>query len=86
MWVRLLAAEGKAALFDELRGHLIGDAERGDFAGVSARLRMSEGAVRVAATRLRQDFRGLFRGRIARTVDDPRELDEELRQLLAACG
>jgi RNA polymerase sigma-70 factor (ECF subfamily) len=78
------AAESKAALFDELRGHLIGDAERGDYAEAAARLGMSEGAVRVAASRLREHFRERLRAGVGRTVDDPRDVDEEIRRLFTS--
>ena len=78
------AAEGKAALFDELRGHLIGEAERGDYAEATVKLGMTGGAVRVAATRLREQFRERLRADVGRTVDDPREVDEEIRRLFTS--
>jgi DNA-directed RNA polymerase specialized sigma24 family protein len=78
------SANGKSALFDALHPFLTGDAERGGYAHPAARLRMSEGAVRVAATRLRNDFRELLRTEVARTVDSPAEIDEEIRHLFRA--
>ena len=47
---------------------------------------MSEGAVKVAAHRLRQRYRELLREEIANTVAGPEEVEEELRQLFAALG
>jgi RNA polymerase sigma-70 factor (ECF subfamily) len=45
---------------------------------------MSEGAVRVAAHRLRQRYRELLRNEIAQTVATPAEVEDELRHLFAA--
>jgi RNA polymerase sigma-70 factor (ECF subfamily) len=51
---------------------------------LAARLGMSEGAVKVAAHRLRQRYRELLREEIANTVAGPEEVEEELQQLFAA--
>ena len=45
---------------------------------------MSEGAVRVAAHRLRLRYRELLRLEIAQTVATAGEVEDELRQLFAA--
>jgi RNA polymerase sigma-70 factor (ECF subfamily) len=45
---------------------------------------MSEGAVKVAVHRLRQRYRGVLREQIAQTVTTRTEIEEELRDLLAA--
>jgi len=45
---------------------------------------MSEGAVRVAAHRLRRRLRELIRGEIAETVTTPEQLEEEIGDLFAA--
>ncbi len=63
-------ADGKADLFEALTPYLTGDAQRGDHARVAARLGMSEGAIRVAVSRLRAEYRGLLLKEIARTVED----------------
>jgi hypothetical protein len=49
-------------------------------------LGMSEGAVKVAAHRLRLRYRELLREEIANTVTGPGEVEEELRHLFAALG
>ena len=72
---------GKADLFDTLHPFLTGDPAHGGYAEAAARLKMSEGAARVAATRLRKDFRDLLRAEVARTVDRPAEVEEEIRYL-----
>lgn len=76
-------AQGKGREFDELKDALI--AERGAIRYVekAAALGMSEGAVRVAVHRLRRRYREVFRGEVAETVLDPREIDEELRHIAA---
>jgi len=49
-------------------------------------LGMSETAVKVAIHRLRTRFRELIRAEIAATVNDPAEVTEELRHLIAVAG
>jgi len=48
------------------------------------RLQMSEGAVRVAAHRLRQRYGEAVRAEIAKLVQRPEEVEEELHHLFAA--
>jgi RNA polymerase sigma-70 factor (ECF subfamily) len=49
-------------------------------------LNLSEGAVKVAAHRLRKRYRELLREEIAQTVSGPAEVEDELRNLFAALG
>jgi RNA polymerase sigma-70 factor (ECF subfamily) len=58
----------------------MGDQTTG-YATTAARLGMSEGAVKVAAYRLRQRYRELLREEIAQTVANPEEIEEEIRYL-----
>ena len=53
-------------------------------AEVGARLKMTEGAVRVAVHRLRKRYRQLLRDEIAQTLADPAAVDEEMRTLFGA--
>lgn len=76
-------AAGKGKLFADLRQHLQGDRQGLPFAEVAARQGMTEGAIKVAAHRLRQRYGEMLRAEIARTVGSPGEVDEELRHLLA---
>ena len=62
-----LLAEGKAALFEALKDTLTGAGSR-RLRGPRRRLGMSEGAVKVAAHRLRRRYRALLRAEIAQTV------------------
>jgi RNA polymerase sigma-70 factor (ECF subfamily) len=77
-----LADAGKAAQFEALKFCLGG--ERHAYAEVARTLGMSEGAVKVAAHRLRERYRALIRAEIAETVATAEEVDGELRDLFAA--
>jgi len=75
--------EGKSDLFDELKAVITGDA--GTYADMAAKLRRSEGAIKVAVHRLRRRYREVMRFRIAETVGEG-EVEDELRHLLAVLG
>jgi len=73
---------GKTELFEALQGSLTGqEPARSETA---ARLSMTEGAVKVAVHRLRKRYRDLLRAEIAETVDNPADVDDEMRYLVAA--
>jgi len=75
-------ARGKGELFEALKESLAGEEPpRGETA---ARLGMTEGAVKVAVHRLRQRYREILRARIAETVADPSDIEDEMRHLVAA--
>ena len=76
--------EGKAGWFDALRFTLMGERGHPSYAELSRRLGTTEGAVKVAAHRLRRRYRRLLRELIAETVSTPEEIEEELRHLLRA--
>jgi len=73
---------GKGELFDALKGSLIG--EEPARCETAARLGMTEGALKVAVHRLRQRYRDILRAVIAETVNDPSDVDAEMRHLMAA--
>jgi RNA polymerase sigma factor (sigma-70 family) len=77
------AGPAKERLFEALSPVLGGEGEA-SYAHTGEKLGMSEGAVKVAAHRLRKRCRELLRDEVAQTVADPAEVDEELRHLLAA--
>ena len=52
-----------------------------DYAAASTDLDLSEEAVRQAAHRLRKRYRDLLRAEVAQTVDDPADVEDELRGL-----
>lgn len=78
------AARGKAPLFERLKACLTGAADAPALAQVASELQMSEGAVKVAAHRLRSRYREVLKAQIADTVSDPADVDDELRHLLIA--
>jgi RNA polymerase sigma-70 factor (ECF subfamily) len=75
---------GKQSLFEHLKPVLV--AQAAPYAEIGRDLKMSEGAVKVAAHRLRQRYREILRTQVAQTVASPEELEEELRDLLKALG
>jgi RNA polymerase sigma-70 factor (ECF subfamily) len=78
------ARDGKERLFDELKETLAAGRGEVPYAGIGARMGMGEGAVKVAAHRLRRRYREALRSEIADTVASPGEVEEELRHLHAA--
>ncbi len=78
------AARGKGRLFERLRVFLVAAGDAAPHGQAAAELGLSEGAVKVAVHRLRQRYRELLREEIARTVDDPDGIDDEIRELFAA--
>jgi RNA polymerase sigma factor (sigma-70 family) len=78
--------QGRASEFDELKACLLGQAPAGGYTAVAARLETSEGAVKTAVHRLRRQFQSLLRHRVAETVIDERDVDDEIRHLIRALG
>ena len=77
-----MAAEGKSGLFAALKEGLTGGRQL-TYAAIGAELGMSEGAVKVAAHRMRHRYRALLREEIAHTVAGPEEIGDEIRYLLS---
>lgn len=76
-----MEAAGKGGQFELLKGSLTGEDEL-PRKEVAARLEMSEGAVKVAVHRLRQQYRKLLRESIAETVNSEVDLEDEMRYLV----
>ena len=70
----------KLPLFDALKSSLTGMATQ-TYAQIAADLNMQETAVKVAAHRMKSRFRELIREQIARTVDGPEQIEDEIRRL-----
>jgi RNA polymerase sigma-70 factor (ECF subfamily) len=68
----------------DLEQHLQGDDAALPYADLAGRLEMTEGAVKVAAHRLRRRYREVLREQIAQTVETAADVDDELRELLNA--
>ena len=74
-------AAGMARLFNELKVYIWGEKSGLSYSEIGAQLGLTEGAVKVAAHRMRQRFRQLLRAEIGNTVVDPGEIDAELQYL-----
>lgn len=72
----------RRAHFAVLKPWLLGDVAGRTQAEAAERLGWTENAVRVAVHRLRRRFRELIKQEITQTVDDPAQVQEELRYLL----
>lgn len=73
--------EGKQAVFDKLKIYLAAEDHAPSYDQIAAETGMTAGAVRVAVHRLRQRYRRLLREEIAATLDDPQDIDDEVRWL-----
>ena len=74
---------GREQHFEHLKEFITGQPDEGGYADVAVRLGMTAGAAKVAAHRLRQRYRALLRSEIAQTVADPKQVDDEIRNLFA---
>lgn len=77
------AEAGKTPLLEWLLPYLGGDTGL-SYQEIGDRVGLTEGAVKVAAHRLRQQFRTLLRAEIAQTVAIETDIDDELRSLFQA--
>ena len=80
------AQAGRSALFAALTPIMHQDGDAASYKEVAARLGMTEGAVKVAAKRLRDRLHHLIRQQVRQTVADPQELAAELRYLIELLG
>ena len=80
------ARSGHERLCAALEPVLFADETAGSYREIGEQLGMSEGAVKVAAHRLRVRLKNLIRAEVLQTVADERELDGELRYLIALQG
>ena len=77
---------GKGELFDCLRFAISPGAEPESYADLALRFGMTEGAIKVAVHRLRQECGRRIRDEIRRTVVDESETDDELGRLFRLLG
>ncbi len=71
-------------LYERLRPSLLGQEDIPSYKTIAAELGLTEGAVKMAAHRLRARYRERLRDEIARNVADPTEIDDEIQTLLEA--
>ncbi len=80
---RMMVADGKAELIEALKPFVVGGvASPPGQEDVAAKLGIPIATFRNALFRLRQRYRECVRAEVARTVDSPAEIDEEMRYLL----
>ncbi|HRI13768.1 MAG TPA: sigma-70 family RNA polymerase sigma factor [Verrucomicrobiota bacterium] len=77
-------SKGLSELFAALRPCLVGSSQRANYHQIGLQLGQSETAIKGAVLRLRREFGELLRTEIAKTVSDPAEVEEEIRQLITA--
>jgi RNA polymerase sigma factor (sigma-70 family) len=76
------AAQGKRELFNHVKLALWGAKTEVSYTELAGQLAMTEAAVRVAVHRLRQRYLQLLRSEVAATLDNPADIDDELRYLI----
>jgi RNA polymerase sigma-70 factor (ECF subfamily) len=77
-------AAGKEPLFNALKAALWGARGAATYAEIARRLDSTEGAIKVAAHRLRRRFGEVLLAEVGKTVGHRADLEEEMRFLLAA--
>lgn len=73
----------KEELFDALKACVWGDELEESYQSLATKLTTSEGALRVAAHRMRERYRTLLREAVAQTVASPQDVEDELRHLVS---
>ncbi|MEM1085291.1 MAG: sigma-70 family RNA polymerase sigma factor [Verrucomicrobiota bacterium] len=77
-------AEGSGEQFRQLKPCLTADSNKIAYARIATELNVSEGSLRVAVHRLRKRYRKLLTDEVARTLDSPESVDDEMQALFAA--
>ena len=77
------AAAGKQRQHALLVGYLTGDTATRSYREIADELETSEAAVKMAVSRMRRQFGRVLRAEIADTVEDPGEVEAEIRYLLS---
>lgn len=78
---RLEKANAVNAHFALLKAYLTADGSAIPYADVASQAGLTENAARVAAHRLRRQYRELLRAEITDTLVDPNQIEEELKEL-----
>jgi len=76
--------QGKGDLFQALQPFLAGSADANSYRDLASSLSMSSGTMAVAVFRMRKRYGELLRAEIAQTVDDPSDIESEIRLLVEA--
>ena len=74
---------GHAMRFDDLKVFLVEARGAAAFAEVAARMGVTEAALKSVVHRMRRRYAELFRDEVAHTVENPAEVEEEIRHMFA---
>ena len=77
-------SKGKLWLFQALSSHLTDERDEVSYAKLSAELGMAETAVKKQLHNMRQRYRSLLRDEVSQTVEDPADVEDEIRYLCAS--
>jgi RNA polymerase sigma factor (sigma-70 family) len=76
-------SRGRLRLFETLSSHLTAERSDVSYASLAAALGIDEAAVKKQLHNLRQRYRWLLRDEVAHTVENPADVDDEIRHLCA---
>jgi RNA polymerase sigma factor (sigma-70 family) len=77
-------SKGKLWLFQTLSQHLTDERDEASYAKLSGELGIAETAVKKQLHNMRQRYRTLLRAEVSQTVENPADIDDEVRYLCAA--
>jgi RNA polymerase sigma-70 factor (ECF subfamily) len=77
------SAGGRTDRFEALKGFLVDDKGELTFAQAAVQLSVTEASVKSFVRRMRVRYRDLFREELGKTVENPDQIEEELRHLVA---
>jgi RNA polymerase sigma factor (sigma-70 family) len=77
-------SKGKLWLFRALSQHLTEERDEVSYGDLSAELGVAETVVKKQLHKMRQRYRSLLRAEVSRTVENPADVDDEIRYLCAA--
>jgi len=77
-------SKGKLWLFQALSSHLADERDELSYAKLSAELGMAEMALKKQLHNMRQRYRSLLRDEVSQTVEDPADVNDEIRYLCAS--
>jgi RNA polymerase sigma factor (sigma-70 family) len=77
-------SKGKLWLFQALSSHLADERDELSYANLAGELGMAETAVKKQLHNMRQRYRSLLRDEVSQTVEDPADVDDEIRYLCAS--
>jgi hypothetical protein len=76
--------KGRLRVFEVFSGYLTAERAEASYADLSATLGVPKTAVKKQLHNMRQRYRWLLRDEVAHTVDNPADVDDEIRYLCAA--